>query len=212
MAVAESQVLSWRGRVCSGDGGSGGEGGNLLPAVEALPSDAGSNDSEMDIKWKQFKEEFEGQLDTSERAMERIDLEGFRQGLLLAATLGIAEQREQGDHVTVDSQSSNARQLATESQPLVVRDDSDVSPPPALDTSPQATPTSSRPSIAGHHHHHHVHHGILHSSKYERISEVELDLVLEAIEEESEHSREGSHSPAPINTTNTATTIGSTTR
>lgn len=145
-------------------------------------------------RWNQFKKEFDSQLDSSEREMHQIQFHKLREELLIAA-LGMVEQdpgEQEADIPKLDS--SGKWQLSTMADPglqlLDFGSDLDLSSPVPC-PSHQATASSPRPSPT-------QRHGILHSSRFERISEGELDTVLEAIEEESEHSREGSRSPVAM--------------
>ena len=141
--------------------------------------------------WNLFKKEFETQLVSSEREMQQAEFQKLHEEVLVAA-LGMVGQDQQEAINAVQRWSSSTGQAGSEL--LDVRADSDVAPVVPC-PSHQTAPSSPRPLPAR------QHHGILHSSKYERVSELELDLVLEAIEEESERSREGSHSPATMTNT-----------
>ena len=168
--------------------------GSTLP-VKTPPANEGNVHSESDNKWNQFREEFECQLDSSEREMHQVEFQKLHENLLVAAALGFKVGHDQEESKNTGEQWSSITgqygQVAGSELLLNVRADFD-SVPAVLCTS--HTPSSPRPTPA-------QHHGILHSNKYERISEVELDLVLEAIEEESEYSREGSRSPSTITST-----------
>lgn len=167
--------------------------GSTLPAK--MPANEGNIHSESDSQWNQFKDEFQCQLVSSEREMHQVKFQKLQEDLLVAV-LGMVGADQQEAKSPVQQQSSKTGQYGpiARSELLDIRTDSDLMPAVPC-TSHQTVPPHPR-AIPGQ-----QHHGILHSNKYERISEVELDLVLEAIEEESEHSREGSHSPATITST-----------
>ena len=161
-----------------------------------MATNEGNIHSESDSQWNQFKEEFQCRLVSSEREMDQVEFQKLHEDLLVAA-LGMIGQDQQLAKNAVEQCSSSAGQYGpmAGSELLDTRTDSDLMPAVPCTSSHQTMPSSPKAIPAQ------QHRGILHSNKYERISEVELDLVLEAIEEESEHSREGSHSPATVTST-----------